>query len=62
MAPLRMFHAIFVKVLHPANFVNISKKDGKDQESIQLSTIPDPEYHMLSLNETADLSKFIAGL
>ena len=23
-----------------------SKKDGKDQESIQSSTTPDPEYHM----------------
>ena len=25
---------------------NKSKKDGKDQESLQLSTTPDPGYHM----------------
>ena len=29
-----------------ANFVISSKKDGKDQESTQSSTTPDPGYHM----------------
>ena len=28
------------------NFLHKSKKDGKDQESIQSSTTPDPGYHM----------------
>ena len=27
-------------------FLNQSKNDGKDQESIQSSTTPDPGYHM----------------
>ena len=28
--------------------MNISKKNGKEKESIQSSTTPDPKYHMRS--------------
>ena len=40
-------HAVFHQVLHclPRKFRN-SKKDGKVQETIQLSNTPDPGYHM----------------
>ena len=42
MAPPRMSHVLFVEVLHPVNFVNISKKEGKELELIQSSTTPNP--------------------
>ena len=29
-----------------ASKMYLSKNDGKDQETIQSSTTPDPEYHM----------------
>ena len=34
--------------LNKINSVHLSKKDGKDQETIQSSTTPDPGYHMVS--------------
>ena len=45
-----------------------SKKGGKDQEKIQSSTTPDPEYHMGSnkntlniINKSQEVSPFPAG-
>ena len=46
-----------------------SKTGGKDQESIQLSTTPDPEYHMGKVtktqlnitNKSQEVSHFPAG-
>ena len=39
-------------VLQPTAFLYESKKEGKDQESIQSSTTPDPGYQWESDNVT----------
>ena len=39
--------------LQPTTFLYQSKKEGKDQESIQLSTTPDPGYQWESDNVTS---------
>ena len=44
--PLRGYMYRFNSIL---NIVTESKKEGKDQESIQLSTIPDPEWFCLKV-------------
>ena len=47
--PCRRCHVLFVEVLHPVNFVNISKKEGKDLELIQSSTTPIPCLVLMKL-------------
>ena len=55
-----MYNWVSIKMLYK------SKKDGKDQESIQSSTTPDPGYHMgkwqqLNItNKTQEVSPFPA--
>ena len=40
---LPLSHIVYYLIL---SILNLCKKDGKDQESIQSGTTPDPEYHM----------------
>ena len=42
---------------HRQNNINQSKKKGKEQESIQSSTTPDPEYQWVSDNFTTKVKR-----